>query len=162
MEISQIKKEHAEGFHSCLDIVSKERKYLAQTEALPLETVKSFVAESVDTDAIQYVALDDEQVIGWADIFPHWAPTLKHRGSLGMGVHPSYRRKGLGEKLLRACIEKAQKKGITRIELETRADNKASIGLYEKFGFVHETTKAKAMIFDDQYFDSVQMVLLLD
>ncbi|MCG2837525.1 hypothetical protein L6J37_11860 [Photobacterium sp. WH77] len=47
MEISHIKQEHAEGFHRCLDIVAKEKRYLAQTEALPLETIQGFVKQSV-------------------------------------------------------------------------------------------------------------------
>ncbi|NAW63636.1 GNAT family N-acetyltransferase [Photobacterium halotolerans] len=161
MEISLIKQEHAEGFHRCLDIVAKEKRYLAQTEALPLEIIQGFVKQSVESDAIQFVALDGDKVIGWSDIFSHWAPALKHRGSLGMGVHPDFRGQGVGEKLLIACIEKAKLKGITRIELETRADNLASLGLYKKLGFVQETIKKNAMKFDEQYFDSIQMALIL-
>lgn len=78
-----------------------------------------------------------------------------------MGVLAEYRRQGIGESLLRACIEKAQSKGLTRIELETRADNLPSIRLYEKIGFVREAVKRKAMRFDDEYFDTIQMSLLL-
>ncbi|WP_419177935.1 GNAT family N-acetyltransferase [Photobacterium halotolerans] len=52
-------------------------------------------------------------------------------------------------------------KGITRIELETRADNLASLGLYKKHGFVQEAIKKNAMKFDEQYFDSIQMALIL-
>ena len=77
-----------------------------------------------------------------------------------MGVLPDYRRRGLGEALLRACIAKAKVKGITRVELEARADNVAAIRLYEKLGFVHEALKRNAMRFDGVYFDSVQMSLL--
>jgi ribosomal protein S18 acetylase RimI-like enzyme len=78
-----------------------------------------------------------------------------------MGILPAYRRQGIGEALLRACIAKAKVKGITRIELEARADNVPAIRLYEKLGFVHETLKRNAMRFDGVYFDSVQMSLLL-
>ena len=74
-----------------------------------------------------------------------------------MGVLSAYRGQGLGRQLLQACIEKAWSKGITRIELEARADNAAAIALYEKLGFKHEALKRNAMRFSGQYFDSVQM-----
>ena len=158
--ISPITVANAASFRSCLDTVAREKQYLAQIEALPLEKIERFVHESVANDAVQFVALDGARVVGWADIFPAWAHAVSHCGSLGMGVLPDYRRRGLGEALLRACITKAKVKGITRIELEARADNLSAIGLYEKLGFVHEALKRNAMRFDGVYFDSVQMSLL--
>jgi ribosomal protein S18 acetylase RimI-like enzyme len=150
----------AASYRECLDIVARERRYLAQTEALPLDRIAGFVCDSVANDAIQFFAVDGERVVGWADIFPAWAHAVLHCGSLGMGVHPAYRRQGLGRRLLAACIEKAWRKGLTRIELEARADNTAAIALYEKLGFEHEAVKPMAMRFDGVYFSAVQMRLL--
>lgn len=79
-----------------------------------------------------------------------------------MGVHPGYRRQGLGSRLLAACIEKAWSKGLTRVVLEARSDNHAAIALYEKLGFRHEALKEKSMRFDGVYFDAVQMRILRD
>ena len=150
----------AASYRACLDVVAREKRYLAQIEALPLERIQGFVRDSVAMDAIQFFALDEEKVVGWADILPLWAHAVCHCGSLGMGVHPNYRGQGLGSRLLSACIQKAWAKGLTRIELESRADNAHAIALYEKFGFKHEALKAKAMRFDGTYFDAVQMRLL--
>ena len=50
------KREDAEGFWECLDSVAKERVYLAQVEALPIERVREFVAKSVEQDAAQSLA----------------------------------------------------------------------------------------------------------
>ena len=158
--IVAVEEKYAASYRACLDIVAREKKYLAQIEALPLERIEGFVKESVATDAIQFFALNQDEVIGWADIFPAWAHAVSHCGSMGMGVHPSYRGQGLGGRLLAACIQKAWTKGLTRIELEARADNEAAIALYEKFGFKHEALKAQAMRFNGEYFDAVQMRLL--
>ena len=87
--------------------MAREKKYLAQIEALPLERIEGFVKESVSTDAIQFFALNQDEVAGWADIFPSWAHAVSHCGLLGMGVHPSFRGQGLGGRLLNACIQKA-------------------------------------------------------
>jgi ribosomal protein S18 acetylase RimI-like enzyme len=159
--IAPIAVSNAASFHSCLDTVARERRYLAQIEALPLDKVESFVRESVANDAVQFVALDGARVVGWADIFPEWPYAISHCGSLGMGVLPDYRHQGLGEALLHACIAKAKIKGITRIELAARADNLPAIRLYEKLGFIREAVKRNGMRFDGVYFDTLQMSLLL-
>lgn len=151
---------YAASYRECLDSVAREQRYLAQVEALPLEKIQGFVKDSVASDAVQFFALDGERVVGWADIFPSWAHAVSHCGSLGMGVLAPYRGRGIGTKLLQACVEKAWVKGITRIELEARADNAAAIALYEKLGFQHEALKRNAMRFNGQYFDAVQMSLL--
>lgn len=160
LPIVAVEYKYAASYRACLDVVAREKKYLAQIEALPLERIEGFVKESVDNDAIQFFALSQEEVVGWADIFPSWAHAVSHCGSLGMGVHPNYRGQGLGKRLLNACIQKAWDKGLTRIELEARADNEPAIALYEKCGFKHEALKVQAMRFDGTYFDAVQMRLL--
>lgn len=159
--IAPIREAHAESFHACLDVVAREKRYLAQVQAPPLEKVRDFVRQGVADDMSQFVALNADQVVGWADIVPAWAAALAHTGRLGMGVLPAWRGQGLGRRLLQACIAKAQARGITRVELDARADNARAIALYEQMGFRHEAVKRKALRFDGCYFDAAQMVLLL-
>jgi GNAT superfamily N-acetyltransferase len=162
LPIRMITEADADSFRACLDTVAREKRYLAQTEALPLARIQGFVKDSVAQDAVQFVAVDGARVVGWADIFPGWAHAVMHTGTLGMGVHPDYRGRGLGRRLLQACIDKAWRKGITRITLEARADNRPAITLYESLGFAHEALKPRALRFDGAYFDAVQMRLLKD
>ena len=150
----------AGGFRACLDAVAREKHFLAQVEAPPLERVQQFVADGLEKDAVQFVALDGERVVGWADILPDWAHALAHRGHVGMGLLPAYRGRGLGTWLLSACIDKATAQGLTRIELEVRADNAAAIALYRKMGFVEEGRKRHGMRFDGMYFDTLAMARL--
>jgi putative acetyltransferase len=90
----------AEGFHACLDSVARERRYLAQIEAPPMASVQGFVADSVAHDAAQYVAVADGIIVGWCDVFPHWANATRHAGTLGMGLQSDFRGRGLGRALL--------------------------------------------------------------
>lgn len=161
VDIVPITESHASGFHACLDAVAREKKYLAQIEALPLARVEAFVRENVAADAAQFVAVDGSVVVGWCDIFPAWAAAVSHRGTVGMGVLPAYRGKGLGRRLLSACLAKATAQGMTRIELEVRADNERAIRLYEGLGFARESVKRHGMRFDGVYYDSVDMGLVL-
>lgn len=160
VQICPVEEAHAQSYRACLDEVARERRYLAQIKALPLERIQAFVRESVAADAVQFMAVDDGRVVGWADVFPDWAHAVAHRGSLGMGVLPAYRGQGIGRRLLQACIDKAWAKGLARIELEVRADNVRAIALYQAMGFTHEALKRQALRFDGAYFDALQMSLL--
>ena len=160
LTIRQIQIEDAEGFRSCLDSVARERKYLAQVEALPIERIREFVASSVAADAAQYVAVADGEIIGWCDVFPHWAYALKHVGTLGMGVRADHRGQGLGRALLVKTLAHALKNGIYRVTLEAREDNLGAIRLYERLGFKHEARTLCALRFDGVFYAGVQMALL--
>ncbi len=162
IEIVPVAEHHAEGFRACLDVVALERRYRAQIEAPPVERIEAFVRESVANDAAQFMAVDVDRVVGWVDVLPRWADAFAHAGSLGMGVLPPYQGRGIGRRLLGACIAKAWAQGITRIGLEVRVDNERAIGLYRAFGFEQEAVKRRAMRFDGVDHDALLLSLLKD
>ena len=51
VEIVPVAEHHAEGFRASLDVVMRERRYLAQVEAPPLERIEAFVRECADLAA---------------------------------------------------------------------------------------------------------------
>ena len=55
-----------------------------------------------------------------------------------IAVFPEYRRKGIGESLLKAVFNFAGEKGLRFVSLEVRPSNTAAIALYEKNGFTAE------------------------
>lgn len=160
--IRPITAEDAVSFHACLDIVAREEKYLAMLEAPPLEQTRAFVKDTIANGYPQLVAHDGARVIGWCDILPGSRVTLRHCGTLGMGLLPEHRGQGLGRELITACIAKAQAAGITRIQLDVLANNERAIRLYERVGFVREGVKKHGLRIHGDYFDEVFMALLLD
>jgi len=130
------------------------------TEAPPPRAVRAFVREGLKGGAVRVVALDGGRVVGWADILASFGQACAHCGRLGIGVLAAYRGRGIGRRLLRACLARAREAGFTRIELDVRADNAAAIRLYKRFGFVREARKRNALRFDGVYFDAVQMSLV--
>jgi RimJ/RimL family protein N-acetyltransferase len=161
VQIRQIQNADAKSFRECLDAVARERCYLAQVEAPPLAKVQQFVADSVANDTAQYVATLNGQVVGWCDVFGHWAHALQHVGTLGMGIMAAYRGQGLGRQLIERTLEHAlNKKGICRVVLEAREDNHRAIRLYESVGFVREGRALCAMRFDGVFYPAVTMAKL--
>ena len=153
---------HAASFRVALDTVVREKKYLAMVEAPPLEQVQSFVAGNVERGVPQFVALEGDRMVGWADIVPAATHGIAHRGSLGMGVLPAYRGVGVGRAVLGACITKEWASGLTRVDLEVRTDNLPAIALYKALGFQHEGVRERGMRIDGEYCDTFLMGLLRD
>jgi len=108
----------------------------------------------------QHVAVDDERVVGWCDVVPKSHDTLRHSGTLGMGVAASHRGIGVGTALLRATLEGAVARGLSRIELVVRTDNVPAIELYRRHGFELEGRLRRYVIVDGAAYDALQMARL--
>ena len=158
--IEALAERHFDALRQALDAVAREKRYLALTEAPPRDEAFAFYRHSVENDLVHFVALLDEQVVGWCDVLPVFGQARQHVGALGIGVLPQARHLGLGTRLVQAAIAKAWAKGYTRIELTVRADNHSARALYERLGFVHEGTRQRAFRIEGVYHDSLAMALL--
>jgi len=45
--IEQIKEEHILGYHQAVDMVAREKKYLARIQGPPLESAQAFAKENI-------------------------------------------------------------------------------------------------------------------
>jgi RimJ/RimL family protein N-acetyltransferase len=151
---------HIEGFHRALDLVARERKYLTLLEAPPLPQTREFVLDLIKNGDLQFLALADGEVVGWCDVRRHFFAAHAHRGTLGMGVVPACRGRGLGLRLIEATLERARGAGFVRIELNVHADNARAIALYEKVGFVREGVARDAVFIDGEYCDAIAMAMV--
>ncbi|WP_117193613.1 GNAT family N-acetyltransferase [Rhizobium terrae] len=158
--IVPIREEHIESFRKALDTVSRERKYLSFLEAPPIDDVRPFVQDMIANGHPQVVAMVDAKVVGWCDIRRNSRPVHAHCGTLGMGIVPGYRDKGLGTRLITATLEAARKLGLHRVELHVHADNPRAIALYEKVGFVREGVARDAVKIDGRFIDSIGMAVV--
>jgi RimJ/RimL family protein N-acetyltransferase len=155
--IVPIAPEHISGFWHALDVVARERKYLASTEAPPIESTREFVMKNISVRNPQLVALEAEEVVGWCDVRREHFLAHAHCGTLGMGILPAFRGKGLGRRLMQATLEAAHREGFVRVELMAHADNLRAIALYEKLGFAHEGVTRDSVCIDGRFVDSVVM-----
>lgn len=158
--ILPVRPENILSFHKALDMVSRERKYLTFLEAPPLDRFREFVTTMIADGNPQFVALVEQEVVGWCDIRRHSHPAHAHRGSLGMGIIPSYRGQGLGFRLIDAAMKQARNAGFVRVELGVHADNERAIALYEKVGFIREGAARDAVFIDGKYVDTVNMAVV--
>jgi ribosomal protein S18 acetylase RimI-like enzyme len=160
VEIVPITQDHIESFHRTLDIVARERRYLAFLEGPPIESTRTFVLDNIKRGHPQLVALCAGEVIGWCDVTPKPRPIYAHSGVLGMGLLPQFRRQGIGESLIRQALAAARVFGLHRIELTVRENNANAIELYRKVGFKVEGLQRDAVHIEGAYENIVCMALL--
>lgn len=156
-KVRQIELDDLAGFRAALTRVAAEKKYLLTVEPPSLENMEAYVSHNVEQNHAQYVAVIEQEIVGWADLIPHVRETVRHVGRLGMGVLADYRGQGIGNQLLEHAMSHAWGQGLKRLELEVFADNEVALNLYRKHGFQVEGVKRFARCIDGEYQDIVIM-----
>lgn len=160
VRIEPMSAHHVDSFYEALDSVARERRFLTFLKAPPLEVIRSFALASIADGNPHYVAVAGETVVGWCDIRRHGFEAHAHRGSLGMGLVDGFRGRGLGRQLIEAALKNAWEIGLTRVELNVRADNTPAMALYRKTAFVEEGVMRAAVLTDGIYRDSIMMAIV--
>ena len=90
-------------------------------------------------DGLVLVALDEGQVVGYSlsEIKgPMKGYKLEKFGAVGhVAVTAHYRRRGIGEEILREILKWFQSRNIDRVELEVLAKNPVAYSFWKKHGF---------------------------
>jgi putative acetyltransferase len=102
------------------------------------------------------------QVVATAGLHPAGAQLRRrHVMSLGIAVLPEAQGQGVGQALMRALCDWADRWGqVLRIELTVFVDNPRAIALYQGFGFVREGRHAGFALRDGSYVDVYSMARL--
>jgi ribosomal protein S18 acetylase RimI-like enzyme len=135
IQIRQLNEADIEGFHSCIDAVACERKFLGLVQAFPLGKTRKWLMAGIDNREICLIALDGAKIVGWCDIDLSNRGGFTHAGKLGMGLLKEYRGQELGTRLLKETLTVAKEHGLERVELDVFASNTTAIKFYEKFNF---------------------------
>lgn len=69
-QVVPTERRHIAGFREVLDSVARERRYLAFLEAPSATQMRRFVLNNLRNGYPQFVAVEDDCVLGWCDIVP--------------------------------------------------------------------------------------------
>ncbi len=121
------------------------------------------IYEDLLAKKIKYIYEVDDTAIGMCKLIP-----LQYRCAHvvyvgGLGIHPSFARKGHGLKMMQEIIEQCRLLNYKRIELSVAVNNEAALQLYQKAGFEKEGVLKKYgyLALEDRYLDEVMMAYLL-
>lgn len=96
----------------------------------------------IKNESVIFIAYDNGEPVGFTQLFPSFSSVSMQRSWVlnDLYVKEAARRKGIAEKLIRMAIAFAEGTGSKGILLETAADNVNAQKLYEKIGFIKEST----------------------
>ena len=110
-QVVPTERRHIAGFRDVLDSVARERRYLAFLEAPSAAQMRRFVLNNLRNRAPQFVAVEDDRVLGWCDIVPKTHATLRHVGALGMGIAAPHRSRGSARRCCRRRSNERRRAG---------------------------------------------------
>jgi RimJ/RimL family protein N-acetyltransferase len=154
-------------------LLAVTRAYIHQNDGMVWEPeeyqktedeMRAWIHSMLHSDAeLLLLALVDGNVVGNIDFHIGPRARLRHTGSIGMGVAPGYRGRGVGKILLGRLLAWAcTQPQIERIELAAISNNLPAISLYKQFGFVEEGRRLRHFKYrDGTYADDVIMGLQL-
>lgn len=93
---------------------------------------ESIASELENRLSLWLVALEGDRVAGYVGS----QTVLGEADMMNIAVHPDFRRKGIGEALVKKLIAELSQRGCHSLTLEVRASNGPAKSLYEKLGFV--------------------------
>jgi ribosomal protein S18 acetylase RimI-like enzyme len=103
-----------------------------------------------------FVLTVEGELAGFLQLQGREATKLRHTCDLTMGIHPKFRKCGLGKALLKSSLERRPSE-IEIIYLMVRGDNEAAIHLYQSFDFNKIAVLERDTKIGSDYFDGVLM-----
>lgn len=161
------KPQDAEALIDYLKTVDGQTRFLAREPgefSMTVEEERAFIKGLEDNPSTQMFLgqVDGEIVANCAIGIVNKYARFRHRASIGLAVKESHWRLGIGEILIKECIQWAKTKGVEQIELDVVDVNKRAQALYEKMGFEVLGRKKHAMKYEDgTYVDELFMVFFL-
>jgi RimJ/RimL family protein N-acetyltransferase len=89
-------------------------------------------------------------------------PRLRHRAEFGLTVRATHWGHGIGRRMGAIAIALATARGLRKLNLRVRADNRRAIRLYQALGFSREGLSPRALCVRGRFFAEVMMGLCLE
>ena len=88
-------------------------------------------------------------------------PRRRHRAELGLTVRAAHWGHGIGRRMGEVAIALAAERGLRKLNLCVRADNRRALGLYQALGFCREGLSPRALCVHGRFYAEVMMGLCL-
>ena len=90
-----------------------------------------------NNESVIFVALEGDLPIGFTQLYPKYSSVSAVKNWIlnDLYVESNYRKKGIGEALIKTAMDFAKADGATYVQLETAVENYTAQSLYEGIGF---------------------------
>ena len=133
------------GADDLADLLPLMRGYCDFYDAHPpddalLDLARALIADPVH-EGLQLIARDEGgAAVGFATIYWLWSTSRAARIGLmnDLFTEPAARGRGVGEALIRACLEEVRARGAALLQWQTALDNHTAQALYDRVGGIRE------------------------
>lgn len=105
--------------------------------------------------------LDGDAIVGHVDLRGGAIASDLHRATLGIGLEPGHRDRGLGKTMCETVIAWSRAQGLAWIDLGVFGPNRRAQALYRKLGFIEVGRVADRFRVDGESIDDIMMTLAL-
>jgi len=137
----------SEGLVRTIDSICGEGRWMRTARFEPDAEWEYALAQPDCPCHLLLVAEDSEGIVGWCRVFP--VDGRAGEATLGIGLLPTHRNRGLGTAMVRQALEWARQAGYKRVSLVTRSDNGRAIHVFRRCGFERAATAGE---------DSLEMI----
>ena len=104
----------------------------------------------------------DGKVVANSEIARGYSSHDGHVGGIGIAIRDGFRDIGIGTEMMRTLMKQARAMGLKSLKLSAFENNKRTIHVYEKVGFVQTGRIPKKFFREGKYVDEIIMSLLLE
>jgi ribosomal protein S18 acetylase RimI-like enzyme len=105
-----------------------------------------------------FIARDGDVEAGMAGFIGGWSSKTSQQGNIwGVYVRPAYRGQGLGNRLVRRCLQHAREEGFKMVYIAAASNNTAAIRCYSHCGFSVYGLQPMAICVDGECYDELLM-----
>jgi ribosomal protein S18 acetylase RimI-like enzyme len=133
-------------------LFNKYREFYKQPSNMPL--AESFIKERLGkNESVIFVAFEagDGHPIpaGFTQLYPKYSSMRASKNWIlnDLYVDSNYRKRGIGEALIKAAMNFAKSEGATFVQLETAVDNYTAQSLYEAIGFEKQEAEVGFLVY---------------
>lgn len=159
-----------EGFEEILMLIKKlsdesnNFPFDSEDFGMDANNIENFVTYlNKGENSVFYGAYIGELLVGIAYLEGGRRARTFHNCNLGLGVLDEFSKQGIGTLLTKKLIDFAYGgEYIGKIDLQVKSDNRAAIHIYKKCGFQIEGKTTRALFIDGEFFDYINMGLIID
>jgi ribosomal-protein-alanine N-acetyltransferase len=143
LEIRKLTPKWADALSNFFWIIS-EAGYFRSFHPHPLTKEEAIKRCSYIGKDLYYILIDDNQILGYG-MLRGWDEGYEIP-SLGIALHPSMRRKGVGKVFMQFLHLVAQQRGAKKVMLKVYSDNAAALKLYRNLGYIFQPYDAGQLL----------------
>jgi L-amino acid N-acyltransferase YncA len=158
--IRPARQEDLKGVMKAIRDVAEEKKYIvAESVAEQIDHQDVLLRHNEVGSRVFFVALIEEDVIGWAHLEAEKMDKLSHTAEVTFGVIEDYRGNGIGTQLFERVLEWSRSKGYEKLYQSVPATNEEAIGFLKDEGCEVEATREGHYKIDGEYVDEVMLAI---